>query len=130
MKANIVTYEWGEYIKRAKAGEHDALLIGWTGDNGDPDNWLGVLLGCDSINGNNFSKWCYKPFDDLIKQARQTTDQATRTKLYTQAQEIFAQQLPFSPIAHSTQYKPMSTSVHGFKLSPFGRNSFAGVSLN
>lgn len=129
VKANIVTYEWGEYIKRAKAGEHDALLIGWTGDNGDPDNWLAVLLGCDSVNGNNFSKWCYKPFDDLVKQARQTTDVAQRTKLYLQAQEIFAQQLPFSPIAHSTQYKPMSKDVSGFALSPFGRNSFVGVGL-
>jgi dipeptide transport system substrate-binding protein len=38
VKANIVSYEWGEYLKRAHAGEHDALLIGWTGDNGDPDN--------------------------------------------------------------------------------------------
>ncbi|VVE63928.1 peptide ABC transporter substrate-binding protein [Pandoraea captiosa] len=130
VKANIVTYEWGEYIKRAKAGEHDAMLIGWTGDNGDPDNWLGVLLGCDSMNGNNFSKWCDKPFDDLIKQARQTTDVKERTRLYTQAQQIFAQQLPFSPIAHSTQYKPMATNVKGFKLSPFSRNSFAGVSLD
>ena len=42
IKARIVSYEWGEYIKRAHAGEHDAMLIGWTGDNGDPDNWLGT----------------------------------------------------------------------------------------
>ena len=70
VKANIVTYEWGEYIKRAQAGEHDAMLIGWTGDNGDPDNWLGTLLGCDAVNGSNFSKWCYKPFDDLLAKAR------------------------------------------------------------
>ncbi|VFS87030.1 putative binding protein component of ABC transporter [Pseudomonas aeruginosa] len=33
IKAKIVTYEWGEYIKRAKGGEHDAMLIGWSGDN-------------------------------------------------------------------------------------------------
>ncbi|MCP6098979.1 ABC transporter substrate-binding protein, partial [Klebsiella pneumoniae] len=39
IKARIVSYEWGEYIKRAHNGEHDAMLIGWTGDNGDPDNW-------------------------------------------------------------------------------------------
>lgn len=129
VKANIVTYEWGEYIKRGKAGEHDTILIGWTGDNGDPDNWLAVLLGCGSVNGNNYSKWCYKPFDDLVQKARETTDVAERTKLYTQAQEIFAQQLPFSPIAHSTQYKPMTKDVTGFMLSPFGRNGFLGVSL-
>ncbi|MGP6029218.1 ATPase, T2SS/T4P/T4SS family [Pseudomonas aeruginosa] len=42
IKAKIVTYEWGEYIKRAKGGEHDAMLIGWSGDNGDPDNKMRV----------------------------------------------------------------------------------------
>ena len=53
------------------------MLIGWSGDNGDPDNWLGTLYGCDAIDGNNFSKWCYKPYDDLIKQAKATSDQAS-----------------------------------------------------
>lgn len=48
IKAKIVSYEWGEYIKRSKGGEQGAMLIGWSGDNGDPDNWLGTLYGCDA----------------------------------------------------------------------------------
>ena len=91
VKANIMTFEWGEYLKRAHAGEDDSMLIGWTGDNGDPDNWLAVLLGCDARNGSNFSKYCYKPFDDLLIKARETTDIKERTKLYTEAQQIFRQ---------------------------------------
>ncbi|WP_028222265.1 ABC transporter substrate-binding protein [Paraburkholderia oxyphila] len=125
--AKIVTYEWGEYIKRAHAGEHDAILIGWTGDNGDPDNWLGVLLGCASVNGSNFSKWCYQPFEDLIQKARATTDVAARTEDYMQAQEIFKQQVPFTPIAHSTVYQPMRKTVTGFKIDPFGPTQFWNV---
>ncbi len=58
------------------------MLIGWTGDNGDPDNWLGTLFGCDALNGNNFAKWCDKPYDTIIKQAKSTPDQAKRTELY------------------------------------------------
>lgn len=130
VKANIVTYEWGEYIKRAHAGEHDAMLIGWTGDNGDPDNWLGVLLGCDAVNGSNFAKFCYKPFDDLVRQGRETTDIGQRTRYYIEAQEIFAQQLPFSPIAHSTVYQPIRKNVTGFKIDPFGPTVFSGVGLD
>ena len=38
--AKIVTFEWGEYLKRSKDGEHETILLGWTGDNGDPDNFL------------------------------------------------------------------------------------------
>lgn len=129
VRAKITTYEWGEYVKRAHAGEHDAMLIGLTGDNGDPDNWLGVLLGCSAVHGSNFAKWCYKPFDDLIVKARETNDTAERVKLYTQAQRIFKQQVPFTPIAHSTVYQPLRKNVVGFKIDPFGPTQFWNVGL-
>ncbi len=129
VKAKIVTYEWGEYIKRAHAGEHDAMLIGWTGDNGDPDNWLGTLLGCEAVNGSNYSKWCDKSFDDLVQKGRTTADQAERTKYYEEAQRIFADQLPFSPIAHSTVYQPTTRNVVDMKIDPLGYSRFDGVSM-
>ncbi|MNJ55692.1 Periplasmic dipeptide transport protein precursor [compost metagenome] len=130
IKANIVSYEWGEYLKRGKNGEHDTMLIGWTGDNGDPDNWLGTLYGCDAVNGNNFSKWCDPAYDALIKQAKATPDQARRTELYKQAQHIIKAQVPITPIAHSTVYQPMRKTVQDFKISPFGLNAFYGVSVS
>jgi dipeptide transport system substrate-binding protein len=105
------------------------MLIGWTGDNGDPDNWLGTLLGCDAVNGSNFSHWCYKPFNDLVEQGRVTSDQAQRVKIYTQAQQIFGDQLPFSPIAHSTVYQPTTKKVIGMKIEPLGYLRFDGVSV-
>ncbi|HSC81158.1 MAG TPA: ABC transporter substrate-binding protein [Chitinolyticbacter sp.] len=129
VNAKIVTYEWGEYIKRAKAGEDDTMLIGWSGDNGDPDNWLGVNLGCSAVGGNNYAQWCYKEFDDLIVKARALSSQAERTKLYEQAQVIFKREVPFTPIAHSTVYMPMSKQVLGYKISPLALHSFYGVRL-
>ena len=130
IKAKIMSYEWGEYIKRSKGGENGAMLIGWSGDNGDPDNWLGTLFGCDSLQGNNFSKWCDPEFDKLVKAAKATTDVAERTKLYPQAQQRLKSQVPMTPIAHSTVYQPMRTNVQDFKISPFGLNSFYGVSVS
>ncbi len=71
VQAKIVTYEWGEYLKRAKAGEHQAVMMGWTGDNGDPDNFFATLFSCAAAkDGSNYSRWCYKPFEDLIQPAR------------------------------------------------------------
>ncbi|MEG1041211.1 MAG: ABC transporter substrate-binding protein [Pseudomonas sp.] len=130
INAKIVSYEWGEYIKRSKGGENGAMLIGWSGDNGDPDNWLGTLFGCDAIAGNNFSKWCDPEYDKLIKQAKATPDQAKRTELYKQAQHRLKDQVPMTPIAHSTVYQPMRNTVQDFKISPFGLNSFYGVSVS
>ena len=129
VRARIVTYEWAEYVRRARAGEHDAVLLGLTGDYGDPDTWLGVLLSCGAVNGGNFAKWCYKPYDDLIVEARESTDVAKRTRLYDEAQQIFAQQVPFTPIAHSIVYQPMRKRVTGFKIDPFGPTQFWNVGL-
>ena len=129
VKAKIVTYEWGEYLKRAKDGEHDTVLVGWTGDNGDPDNWLNVNLGCSAVGGNNYSQWCFKPFDDLVTKAKTVNKQSERAKLYEQAQVLFKEQTPWTTIAHSTVYQPMRKEVQGFKISPFGLVSFYGVSL-
>ena len=118
-----------EYLKRAKAGEHDAMLIGWSGDNGDPDNWLGTLYGCDAVDGNNFSKWCFEDYDKLVKAAKRTTDVAERTKLYKQAQVILKREVPITPLAHSTVYQPMRKEVQDFRISPFALNSFYGVGI-
>ncbi len=128
VKAKIVTYEWAEYLKRARAGEHQTILLGWTGDNGDPDNFLNVLLGCGSAN-RSASRWCFKPYDDLIQQARRIPDIAKRTELYKKAQVIFKEEAPWFTIAHSVQYKPVRKEVVDFKLHPSGEHLFYGVGI-
>ena len=131
IKAEIKSFEWGEYRKRMQAGEHQMGMLGWTGDNGDPDNFLHTLLGCDSAKtgGSNVAKFCYKPFDDLVLKAKTVSNPAERTKLYEQAQVIFKEQAPWFTIAHAVQLKPVRKEVVDFKLSPFGRHTFYGVDL-
>jgi dipeptide transport system substrate-binding protein len=131
IKAEIKSFEWGEYRKRAQAGEHQMAQLGWTGDNGDPDNFMHVLLGCDGakVGGSNIAKWCYKPFDDLIIEAEHTTDIGKRTELYKKAQVIFKEEAPWFTIAHSVQFKPVRKEVVDFKLSPFGQHEFYGVDI-
>ncbi len=125
--AKIVSYEWGEYLKRASDGEHDAMLIGISGV-ADPDNWLG-LVSCRAKHSSNFSKWCYKPFDDLIQRAVQITDVSERTRLYVQAQGIFKREQPFTSIAYATDYQAINKNVTGFKINPLGPTIFRGVGL-
>ena len=129
VEAEIVTFEWGEYLKRSKEGEHETVLLGWTGDNGDPDNFLYVLLSCDAADGANRARWCYKPFDDLLRQAKQINDTSERTKLYEQAQTIFKEEAPWVTIAHSVVFKPVRNEVVDFRIDPFGGHVFYGVDL-
>jgi dipeptide transport system substrate-binding protein len=73
--------------------------------------------------------WCNPAYDALIKRAKVITDREQRSLLYQQAQQLLKQQVPITPIAHSTVSQPLSAKVEGFKVSPFGRNVFSGVSL-
>jgi dipeptide transport system substrate-binding protein len=130
VEAEIVSYEWGEYLKRSSAVDRDgAVLLGWTGDNGDPDNFLAVLLGCDAVGGNNRAQWCDKSFEELIQKAKGTSDQAERTKLYQEAQKIFKEQAPWATIAHSLVTVPMAKGVSGFVMDPLGHYNFEGVDI-
>lgn len=126
----IVSYEWAEYLERSKAEDRDgAVLLGWTGDNGDPDNFLAVLLGCDAVGGSNRAQWCHEPFDELVQKAKTVSDMDERTKLYEEAQVVFKEQAPWATIAHSVVYQPVRNEVQDWKIDPFGGNIFYGVSL-
>jgi len=131
VRARIVSYEWGEYRKRMQAGEHQLAQFGWTGDNGDPDNFFVPLAGCDAarIGGGNVTKWCDKAFDGLVKKAATLPSQAERAKLYEQAQVIMHAQAPFALIAHSVVYLPMSKTVTGYKMDPLGSHEFYAVDV-
>ncbi|WP_034947113.1 ABC transporter substrate-binding protein [Erwinia oleae] len=130
IKANIVSFEWGEYLKRVKNGEHQAALMGWTTATGDPDNFFGPLFSCTSANGgSNSSKWCYKPFETVITSARAEQDHNKRIQLYRQAQQIMHDQAPAVMIAHSTIFEPVRKEVTGYEVDPFGKHIFYQVDL-
>ncbi|PLW78697.1 ABC transporter substrate-binding protein [Cohaesibacter celericrescens] len=128
--AEIVSFEWGEYLKRSSAGEHDTVLLGWTGDNGDPDNFMYVLLGCDAVeSGANRAKWCNKEFDELLLKAKATSNMEERTKAYEEAQVVFKREAPWATIAHSVVFEPVSTKVVDYRIDPFGGHIFYGVDI-
>ena len=132
VNAEIVSYEWGEYLKKSmEPGRDGAVILGWTGDNGDPDNFLSVLLSCAAAEdgGANRAFWCNEEFSNLLEQAKQTSDQAERTKLYEQAQVIFKDQAPWATIGHSTVVMPMSKKVTGYVMSPLGSHAFDTVDV-
>ncbi|MEJ6001893.1 ABC transporter substrate-binding protein [Paucibacter soli] len=122
--SRIVSYEWGEYLKRIDAGEHDTALLGWNGEP-EPADTAGQLA-CGAASASFF---CDKAYDEAIQQARQTLDQGRRQQLYAKAQRIAMAQLPWSVIAHGQLTVAVRKHVQGFKLGPDGRLRFDGLTL-
>ena len=128
----LVTAEWSEYRAKIQAGVSPMALYGWIGDNGDPDNFLAILLGChDGHPGpNNIAKWCNVDFDRLIAQGKLVADQAGRAHLYRRAQQIVHDEAAIVPIAQSSVLMAIRKNVHGFMIDPLGRYIFDIVDLD
>ncbi|WP_109574301.1 ABC transporter substrate-binding protein [Aminobacter sp. AP02] len=130
VSVEVVSYEWAEYLKRARDKERDgAIILGGTSDNGDPDNLLSYFFSCAGVGGANMANWCHQPFEDLLQKARTTVDQGERAKLYEQAQLIFKEQAPWATLDHSTVSLPMSKKVSGYVMDPLGSHRFEAVDL-
>jgi dipeptide transport system substrate-binding protein len=129
--ANLVTFDWAEYRKRMGNGDAPMGQIGWTGDIGDPSNFL-FLHGCNGTGtppGQNYEKWCNSDYDAMLKEAKETSDQAKRSEIYAKAEQLIHDEAPIIPIVHSVVYMPMSKKVQGYVMDPLGFHNFEGVAL-
>src|SRR4029453_5378798 len=69
-------------------------------------------------NGPNRALYKNEKYDELLHQARLTTDQAKRAELYRQAQRLLIEDAPWIFVDHEIQTAAHSKRVQGFKLHP------------
>jgi peptide/nickel transport system substrate-binding protein len=127
IKASVVRYDWGTYLKKITVGEHDMCVIGWMGASGDPDTFLYNLLSGDTVKSFNRAKWNNVEYTKLVQKGRSIFDRQERTKLYLRAQEIFHEEAPWVPIAHNKVVRCYNKQLHDVPLSPDGHNRFEMV---
>lgn len=121
IQAEIITSEWKTYTAKAYNGEHEMCLLGWSGDNGDPDNFLYVLLDQDNTvkpKASNVSFLRHEGLHELLVKAREISDRKERTALYHKAQEIIHEQAPWAPLAHAQRIGVYHKSVQGVVFHP------------
>ncbi|SKA10330.1 ABC transporter substrate-binding protein [Selenihalanaerobacter shriftii] len=132
VKAEIRSYDWGTYLQKTENGEHDMALLGWTGDNGDPDNFLYVLLDKDNaIKGSAGNIAFYKsdPLHELLIKAQTTMDQEKRAELYKKSQKVIHKDAPWVPVAHSNPPLGLKNKVMNYEPSPVGQEKLNDVWL-
>jgi len=128
--AKIVSFEWGTYLKRQREqpADMDLFQLGWTGDNGDPDNFLAVLF--DGLASSSIrTQWKNETYHNYMLQGKQTIDQNKRVDIYKKALKLIYDECPVISVAHSTVIWPALKSVKNFKLHPTGSVRMKNVSL-
>jgi len=120
--ATLQPYEWGVFLDRIKHGLHEMCLIGWTGDNGDPDNFFYPLLDQNSAHkdgtAQNYSFWRDPAFHRLMLAGQAAVEDAKRKPVYQQANAMVHDQVPAVPLVHTTVPIVLKSSLKGFVPSP------------
>ncbi len=99
----------------------------WTNDIPDPDEIVSYAVDYSS-GGYSFYTWYNNPqLAALSHQAEQTSDNATRQKLYYQIQEIWAANQPMLALFYNPFVNAVNKSVHGFSENPLGYFNLQGV---
>jgi len=125
--AEIKSVDWATYLEKATKGEFDAFMLGWTGDNGDPDNFIYTLLDKDSIGSNNYAYYSNDELHTILIEAQTETDQAKRNELYKKAQEIIHEDAPWVPLVHSTPLLAASKDVLNYVPHPTGSECLSKI---
>jgi dipeptide transport system substrate-binding protein len=126
VRARIVMYEWGEYLKRIRDGEANVAMLGDFWDYPDPSE---VMLEFVCTSPDNSPRFCNRSYDDLMRRANLVTDQAERARLYQKAQQIIYDNIPLVRLADMATFAAVRREVKGLRLQALGSQRYGGVSL-
>jgi ABC-type transport system substrate-binding protein len=119
IEVEIISPEWRYYMRQLSKGEHNMALAGWIADIPDSDNFFSSLLNKATLNklesNNNWTFYKSDKMYELIVKGKTAIDERERSEIYRQACEVFHQDVPWIPLAHSTVVIPMLQSVMDFK---------------
>ncbi len=107
---------WTEF----PAGEYDFALTTTIADTGDPDNISTWQVDGSAVTQAFHTYWNNDEVNDLIAQGRTTADGDARADIYSQIQEIVAQDVPQLSLAYVSDVTATTSAVHGLELIPNG----------
>lgn len=110
--AKIDAYDWTTYKEKIAAGDYDICFYGWIGDNGDPDNFMSLLMSEDATM--NVARYKDATFNDMLAQALKTPNGPERNKLYADMEQYVADQAVWLPLSHMQQLTAYNPAVQNY----------------
>ena len=106
-----------DYVAAVNAGTAgDLNMIGWTGDYGDPDNFVGTFFKTYSPQFGFHNNAIF----NILTRAANEPNFAKRVKLYQQANIMIMKFLPAVPYAHATPALAAQSKVKNLIATPVG----------
>ncbi|MGH3113487.1 MAG: ABC transporter substrate-binding protein, partial [Gaiellaceae bacterium] len=114
-----------DYLGLVDEGKCPIYLLGWTGDFGDPDNFIGTFFQ------NAQKAWGFENQEifDTLNEAEAETDLEAREGLYQDANRLIMDFLPGVPYVHTEPALAFAANIQGYVPSPVSLESFASVTI-
>ena len=125
-KVTPKTAPWSpDYLGNVDEGNAQVYLLGWTGDYGDPDNFVGTFFQ------NPQKAWGFNnpEIHKALADAETETDLEAREQAYQEANRKIMDFLPGVPYVHTKPALAFASNVNGYEPSPVSLESFATVSI-
>ena len=115
VQVSLVNQESKTYLETKKQGQFDVGRAGWIADYNEASSMLDLM---QTTHGNNDGKYSNPEFDKLMDSSRDQVDVAARNKLYVQAEEILAKDMPIAPIYQYVTARMVKPYVGGYPANP------------
>ena len=120
INAKIKTFQWAAYVSTIENPNiiKPLFIMSWNISNDDPDEVLYPLYHSSQIDAHtNVVFYKNEKFDNLISEARETTDKEKRMKLYEEAQDIIQEDLPHYTLVYPKQNFAYKASIKNIKYN-------------
>ena len=121
----LQTTDWTVYLDKRKNGQLPLYMLGWTGDNGDPDNFVCYFFCSPGASREGF--YTNQPLTDVLLQAQKMTDQKKRAELYRKAEQMIHDDVSRIFIANNQPPLPFRKNVKGYVPNPTNSEFFNTV---
>lgn len=118
IEAELKTQDWGTYLDNYQTGMFPMYMLGWSADYADPDNFDYTFF--NGTQQMDYLGWDNPEIADLLIKAREEPDEAARTELYKQINNIIYEAVPSIPVAHNPVLNATRVGIEGFDPSPLG----------
>ncbi len=115
-KITLQAMDFNAAYSRAKAGDYDAMVMGWLGFV-DPDEYLGEILGSKGFR--NIHGYASDKMDEVLERGRAEIDPVRRQAVYQEAERIVGDELPILPCFCSNVHNLLRPNLKGFVQLPY-----------
>ncbi len=131
INVTLQTVDWSAYLDKRKNGQLPLYMLGWTGDNGDPDNFVCYFFCLDAKGSPKMTEGFLqdKEVSDVLMKAQALTAQADRAKLYQQAEQMIRDRALRVFIANNQPPLAFSANVDGYITNPTNTEYFNTIVL-